>query len=73
LSWRVIRHFEKAFFKTTITQYLTTVRGWRSRHYYVTPTTTTSHNSQPPLHNSCALPSVHELFKWPSCYHPIYT
>jgi len=38
---------------------------WRSRHYYVTLTTTTWHSSHgPPLHNSGALPPVHALFKW---------
>jgi hypothetical protein len=40
---------------------------WRSRHYYVIPTTTTWHNSHRlPLHKSDALPPVHELFKRPS-------
>jgi hypothetical protein len=51
-------------FKMTVTQTLTTVRGWRPCHYYVTPTSKTWHNSHRlPLHNSGALPPVHELFK----------
>jgi hypothetical protein len=40
------------------------LEGWRSRHYYVTPTTTSWDNSHRlPLYNSCALQSVHELIK----------
>jgi hypothetical protein len=46
--------------------------GWRSRHYYVTLTTTIWHNSHRfPLHNSGTPqpPPVHELFKRPSYIH----
>jgi len=43
--------------------------GWRSHHYHVDPTTTTQHNSHHLLlHNSSALPQVHELFKWLSYF-----
>jgi len=55
-------------FKTTVTQTMTMVRErWRSRHYYVTPTTTNCHKSHRlPMHNTGALPPVHEIFKRPS-------
>jgi hypothetical protein len=46
------------------------LQGWRSCHYYVNPTITTWHNTHRlPLHNSGALPPVHELFKRPSYLH----
>jgi hypothetical protein len=41
--------------------------GWRSCHYCVAPTITTWHDSHHlHLHNSGALPQVHELVKWSS-------
>jgi hypothetical protein len=52
-------HPKKGSFKKTVTQTLTTVSD-----YYVTHTTVTRHNSQHlPLHNSGALPPIHEPFK----------
>jgi hypothetical protein len=57
----------KKVLKTTVTQNLTTTRGMKIMPLYVTHTTTTWHNSHRlPLHNSSALPPVHELFKRPS-------
>jgi hypothetical protein len=48
-------HPKKHSFKMTITQILVT-EGWRSCHYYVTPTTTTWYNSHClPLNNSGTL------------------
>jgi hypothetical protein len=63
----LLRHPKKDSFKTILIQTLTTVRGMRSRRYYVTPTTTTWDNSHSlPLHNSGTLAPVHELFRRPS-------
>jgi hypothetical protein len=60
-------HPEEGSFKTTVTQTLKTVRGMKITPLPRYPTTTTWHNSHRlPLHNSGALPSVHELFKRPS-------
>jgi hypothetical protein len=54
-------HSKKSSFKTTVSHTLTT-----SCHYCVTPTTTTWHNYyRLPLHNSGALPPVHELSNGP--------
>jgi hypothetical protein len=63
----LLRHSKNGSFKTTVTQTIRTVRRWRSCKHYVTLTTTTWHNiHRLPLHNSGALPPVHEFFKWPS-------
>jgi hypothetical protein len=63
---QLLHHPKRGSFKTTATQTLMT-EGWRSLHYYVTPTTTTWHNSHHlSLHNSSILPPVHELFKQPA-------
>jgi hypothetical protein len=65
-SW-LLRHSKKGYIKTTVTQILTTVTGMQITPLLRYPTTTTWHNSHRlPLHNSGALPPVHEVFKRPS-------
>jgi hypothetical protein len=62
----LLRHAKKGSFKTTVTQTLTTVRGMKITPLLRYLTTTTWHNSHRlPLHNSGALPPVHEPFKRP--------
>jgi hypothetical protein len=63
----LLRHPKKGSFKTTVTKTLTTVRGIKIKPLLRYPTTTTWYNSHRlSLHNSGALPPVHEPFKRPS-------
>jgi len=54
----LFRHLKKASFKTTVTQALTTIT--------LLPPLQLGISHRLPLHNSGALPSVHERFKLPS-------